>query len=96
MLSHPKDVARSALIGNDITVPTNIPETPVEAILDRSVNGAQNTQISLIEGNVTPSHKPCKTRITIIEVTVLPNQGIKSVNIAVNPIPRPKIYKVCP
>lgn len=93
MLSHPKRVPNRALVGKEITVPTNMPATPIEAILDRSDIGAQYNQMSWMHGNVTPSHKPCSTRITMIDVTVLPNQGINSVNIAVNPMPRPKIFK---
>lgn len=58
MLSHPKDTARTALIGNEMTFPTNMPATPIEAILDRSDNGAQNIHMSWIQGKVTPSHKP--------------------------------------
>lgn len=68
-----------------------IPAYAIDVILLRSGVGAQYNQMSWIHGYVTPSNKPCSTRITIIDVTVLPNNGVSKVNIAVNPIPSPKI-----
>lgn len=53
--------------------------------------GAQYNQTSCMQGNVTPSNKPCIIRITTIAVTVRPNQGVNIDNMAVSPIPKPNI-----